>query len=231
MKFLFLLAASAALVGCGKVALNGNRLGQDIKLDPVTIAPTSDIISICQAIALKTAAIAGPSANYQFGFAQKPCYDPGPTSTQPGFTTEPAFSAVIETRSPGGEYYFKRTNGGAFFDVETTTTGAVSAICNSLGNLKDQIQTHDNQVITFSTSVLTTDCSAGFGQKCLQLTYHSPVAGSSDTYRPHTFEFLKFNVNTQAPNPGFWVERKKVSRASCGGILQQEQVATFISRN
>lgn len=71
-----MLVAGSILVGCGKVALNGNRIGQSIKYDPVSIAPTSDLVSICNSITAKTAVLAGPSGPYQFGFAQKDCYDP-----------------------------------------------------------------------------------------------------------------------------------------------------------
>ncbi len=223
MKVLALLVVGVALVGCGKVGLVGSRIGQNIKFDPVSITPSTDIITICNAIVAKAPELT-LNKNYNFDHSVRSCYDPDDRPLSP--TSYLSFQTSIDIRNNGVQY-FKKSDGTQFLDVETSTSGVMAAICNSLSDLKDQIKLADGQVITFQTSTQTTDCSAGFNQKCFGIYYYSPVGSSTEDYKNHTSEFLKFDVSPTGTTRGFWLERKKVTSISCSGSFIQEQLAVL----
>lgn len=225
---IFLLIAS-----CGKVELNGPKLGQDVKYAP-TIIGNSDpqyqgLKTICDAFGAKAASLVG-GATYSFDFSQKSCFNPSlPVNEQPAATTETLSTTIdLRAQASGSVYYFRRSDGRSFFDVETSTTGVLGSLCSSLSELKTQIKTADNQLITFSTTAISgVECSPGSNQKCIKISYHAPVPGSENTYRNHTIEFLKFNVNSQLTRSGFWVERKRISKADCALNEETNQLATL----
>jgi hypothetical protein len=219
MKFLILLSLGLLVSACGatQVGQSNNSLGQTRSLAPleVTSQTKDDLLRICQALTTKNAMLNQYiNAPFTFAVRKKDCdgKDVGVLSNVP-----------VSVQRPVTNYVFKRQADNVDFllpDVETNEFGIVSPICSRLSNFQNPIVTGTG-AIWVSTRPSGADCTALGTEQCLMIETGVP---QNNTYRIVSREWIKFNVNYNQPNIGFYTYRKRVSATFCesGKFIQEE---------
>lgn len=218
MKSILLLSLAFLVASCGdQIQQSENSLGQTRSLAPLQVSAQMrvDLQKICQALSNKNAMLHQYiNAPFRFSVRKKDCdgKDVGVMSEVP-----------VTIQRPLTNYIFKRTEDNVDFlfpDVETNEFGVVSPICSRLSNLQNPIITGSG-AIWISTNPAGSDCTPLGTEKCLMIETGVP---QNNTHRIVSREWLKFNVDYNLPNIGFYTYRKRLSATFCevGKFIQEE---------
>lgn len=203
MKLTWMIAL-IALASCGKVETDGNvqlgkpKLTAQEKLDATDI---SRIQSICNALKEKEVGInALLGTDYVFNGFTKGC-------------TDSAFAAMgdatVKLVDQSGYKFVDGVTPYYFADFETSSSGILGQICNSLTAGFSPILIN-SEYIFFDVDD-STDCTSGGNQQCIRI--EKGIKSSETEAKIYTREWIK--VKLDQPNLGFWTFKKRISQSSC----------------
>lgn len=204
------------LLSCGKSSTTGMRVGEERAFSPLTVSASEKtrLTAICQALASKSQ-ILDQSANtvYRFEVIRKDC-------KQSSFGALENVDVVIQ--KPVDRYVFKRKSDNfdfVFPDVETADSGVMGQLCSQLSTLTNPMKLTDGSAIWFSTQAASSgDCAPSGNESCVSLEKGSVIGdaeAAQPSYKIHTREWLKFQMQPTLARYGFYVQRKTISTAFC----------------
>lgn len=207
MKY-FWIVALLVVGACGKVDVTGmTQLGtaKPIKPDKLSTTEIARIQLICDALRAKDPALVNlVNLDYTFAGSTKGC-------------TDSAFAQLPDTTvrlvDTGGYKFLEGSTPYYFSDFETSSSGVLSQICNSLSLGVSPIVPNSSEFIFFSIND-SSDCMSGGLEQCIVIERGNRSSDSEAII--HTREWIKVKLQSNTTNNvGFWTYKKRVTQASC----------------
>lgn len=210
MKFLLpiLLVIAAS---CGKISgIEGSGAVGTVRTLQVNTISGSDALvfdRICQALTRKGAKLESALPNsLSFSVVENDCNkNLVDSSTQ----------AVRVEKAGTGEFQFRRQDTNALFvfpKVETSSFGFMKELC---GGASQMPVVKNDSAVWVSSSVSESDCPSKSNEVCLSVEYGSKEPNTQNGYRIHTRELVRFNVQLNAGNYGYFTYRRAYASNNC----------------
>lgn len=217
---LFLLSVLA--ISCGKIDMkSGGGIGQIRELTPQAISVGEQLIfdSICSGLTRKSQRFSTSlPTSIVFDVQEKDC---------DGKTVTFGSQQVRVSSSTNGYQFERQDSGGSFIfpNVETSDSGVMKEICG--GSRSIPVVDGNGDARWISTSGFSaSECPSASGEQCVLVEIGSKQ-GTSTSYRIHTREVIRFNVNVNSGKHGYFSLRKKFADSNCDAGDNTEASATM----
>ncbi len=196
-------------VSCGKVDMKtGGGVGQIRSIQPQQISVGEHLVfdSICAGLTKKAQRFASSlPSSLTFDVQEKDC--DGKTIT--------FGSQQVRVEGSSGSYTFARQDSGGSFifpNAETTSSGVMKEVCEGAQSMPLINEGEARWVST--TGFSSSECPSASGEQCVLIETASKQ-GTGDSYRVHTREVVRFNVNANSGKHGYFMYRKKFADSNC----------------
>lgn len=210
LALLFIAVLSAS---CGKIEgiKGGSNLGQVRELQVSAISTGEALLydRICQALTRKADKLETALPNsLSFDVVEKDC----DKIQVLGAGAQP----VRVEKTGTGEFQFRRQDSNALFvfpSVETTSFGLMKEICAGATQLP--VVSGDSAKWVYTADPSNEDCPVKSNEVCLTFERGSKEPNTTNSYRVHTREFIRFNVELNGGKYGYYTHRKAFSTNNC----------------
>lgn len=213
MKFSLILLSFLALA-CGKIEVTtkgSSTVGESRSVNAFSVLSSTDrnnLTAVCNALATKAAVVPSlVSSSYNFTANTTDCDDK--------LTAELNVETIIQNN--GLNFVFKRKINNQDFifpDVETNTSGLLADTCNLLTGLQNPLVSGSSATYVTTSGIDPNDCTPLDGEICVSV---EKAAQQGNFFIVHTKEWMRVRVSSPTgARIGFWTQRKKVTRGSCG---------------
>ncbi|MES2526884.1 MAG: hypothetical protein V4598_07340 [Bdellovibrionota bacterium] len=212
------------LVSCGEIkGMKGSGIGQMRELSQLQIS-TSDSLtfdSICASLTKKSQKLTAALPNsLNFDVQEKDC---------DGKTVTFASQQVRVENGGSGGYQYRRTDTSSLFifpNVETQDSGFMQAICSGSATTMPVLKSADEAVWISAAGVNSTDCPGAVGETCV-LVESGSREGTTNNFRIHSREFVRFNLQATSGKYGYFTHRKAYTANNCDSGKNTESIATM----
>ncbi len=223
MKLFFILIFAMAALSCGKIKQPKKNSGLgglfEGTAQPLSPSDVEKLKMICDAVAFKTARLSNDYRDFNFLYSSKPCSENNLSEPTP-------ILAHIQNRGAGLAFYADSGASFPFSEIETSSSGIVSKICNSGGMDRVALDAGGLSMAFFNTAD-SSQCSSSSTTRCLLVKTGSLVAGTIN-YQHHTSDWIKFNVNGSDAYAGYFESRFVSSQVGCSGGKTVERNVTLV---
>lgn len=221
MKF-SLLFLTILSFSCGKIDMKtGGGVGQIRELQPLQISVGEQLTfdSICSGLTKKSQRFSSSlPSSLVFDVQEKDC--DGKTVT--------FGSQQVRVSSGTNGYQFERQDSGGSFlfpNVETSDNGVMKEICGGVRSIPLVDGIGDARWIS-TTGFSSSECPSVSGEQCVVVETGSKQ-GTTNSYRIHTREVIRFNINANSGKYGYFTFRKKSADSNCDAGDSTESSATL----
>lgn len=220
MKLTFILL-TILTISCGKTDMKtGGGVGQIRELQPLQISVGEQLTydSICAGLTQKAQRFSSSlPSSLVFDVQEKDCDK----------KTITFGSQQVKVTSASGGYQFERQDSGGSFifpNAETSDNGVMKEVCSGVQSMPLVDGTEARWIST--TGFSSTECPSASGEQCV-LVETGSKQGTTNSYRVHTRELLRFNVNANSGKYGYFSFRKKFADSNCDQGDNTESTATL----
>ncbi len=223
MKYTFPFIA-LLFVSCGEIKTNaGAGIGEVRALNPVAISTTDNLVfdSICSALTKKSQKLSSALPNaLSFDVQEKDCEGKNVT-----FATQ---QVRVENNSSEGYQLRRQDTSGLFVfpAVETQDKGIMQAICSGTATALPAMRSTDEAMWISTAGYSSTDCPSASGEVCILVEYGARE-GTGNSFRIHTRDFVRFNLQSTSGKYGYFTHRKSFSENNCERGKNTESIATM----
>lgn len=222
MKYVIPLMAFM-IVSCGEIKTGENGgLGELRQLQSISIPMNDSLVfdSICASLTKKSQKLAAALPNaLDFQVQEKDCEGDSVVNGTQQVRVE---NSVAE----GPQFRRQDTNGLFLFpNVETQDRGLMKELCSGSATSLPVMKSA-NEAMWIRASGFSKDCPNATSETCIQVEIGSRE-GTTDSFRIHTRQFVRFNILATSGKYGYFTHRKSFAENNCDRGKNTESSATM----